>query len=189
MLQFFFSMARLTRLLTCYNPLDPIAMGERYGFRVRNSTNSGYDYLTGGAGIVLSKTLVRKIIETKMCDCPSPTAPDDMYLFGYCLNLIDVAPVHSPLFHQVRILKKKTEKNNTRFLSLIKISLVHFFSGSTFGLRDRLFGLPGTRIFPQILDARSLQSLRKLVRRSGRNSETARKISSYGIVMGKFSNF
>ncbi|XP_043272238.1 beta-1,3-glucosyltransferase [Venturia canescens] len=102
------SMARLTRLLTCYNPSNLIAMGERYGFRVRNSTNSGYDYLTGGAGIVLSKPLVRKIIETRMCDCPSPTAPDDMYIFGYCLNLIDVPPVHSPLFHQARPLDYAT---------------------------------------------------------------------------------
>ncbi|CAG5088999.1 3-glucosyltransferase (Mus musculus) [Cotesia congregata] len=50
-----FSIARLLRVLTCYNPKKLIALGERYGYRTIRDT--GYDYLTGGAGLVLSLSL------------------------------------------------------------------------------------------------------------------------------------
>ena len=42
------SVARLRQLLACYNASQPIALGERYGYRAH--TSSGYDYMTGGAG-------------------------------------------------------------------------------------------------------------------------------------------
>lgn len=96
-----FSIARLLRLLTCYNPRNPIAIGERYGFRVWDSER-GYEYLTGGAGVVLSASLVHQMVKPGICDCPSPTTPDDMYLFGICLSRIGVEPVHSSMFHQAR---------------------------------------------------------------------------------------
>ncbi|XP_032687711.1 beta-1,3-glucosyltransferase isoform X2 [Odontomachus brunneus] len=99
-----FSVARLLRLLTCYNPTNPIAIGERYGFRTWDY-NYGYNYLTGGGGVVLSAPLVHRIIEPGICDCPSATTPDDMHLFGACLlrlGYIHSQPVHSPLFHQAR---------------------------------------------------------------------------------------
>ncbi|XP_076303571.1 beta-1,3-glucosyltransferase [Lasioglossum baleicum] len=96
-----FSVARLMRLLTCYNPYIPLAIGERYGFRLWDKLY-GYDYLTGGAGLVLSKPLVHQLVQPGRCDCPSPTTPDDMYLFGACLARIGVQPIHSPLFHQAR---------------------------------------------------------------------------------------
>ncbi|XP_050445845.1 beta-1,3-glucosyltransferase isoform X1 [Cataglyphis hispanica] len=96
-----FSMVRLLRLLTCYNPKHSIAIGERYGFRMWNR-HHGYQYLTGGAGIVLSAPLVHNIIKTGICNCPSATTPDDMYLFGVCLSRLGVEPVHSLMFHQAR---------------------------------------------------------------------------------------
>ncbi|CAL1688601.1 unnamed protein product [Lasius platythorax] len=96
-----FSVARLLRLLSCYNPKDSIAIGERYGFRMWD-TYHGYQYLTGGAGIVLSAPLVHEIIKPSVCDCPSATTPDDMYLFGLCLFRLGVKPVHSTMFHQAR---------------------------------------------------------------------------------------
>ncbi|KAL7293185.1 hypothetical protein TKK_0013332 [Trichogramma kaykai] len=94
------SMARLLRMLTCYNPADLVAIGERYGFR--STQIHGYDYLTGGAGVVLSTQLVLEMIKPKVCDCPSSTTPDDMFLFGVCLAQLGIKVTHSPLFHQAR---------------------------------------------------------------------------------------
>ena len=96
-----FSVARLLRLLTCYNPKAPLAIGERYGYRLWDNVY-GYEYLTGGAGIAVSAPLVHEMVQSDRCECPSPTHPDDMYLFGVCLARIGVQPVHSPLFHQAR---------------------------------------------------------------------------------------
>ena len=83
--------------MTCYNPLETVALGERYGYR------GNFDYLTGGAGVVLSTPLVKEIIESEFCECPTADAPDDMFLFGMCLKLLGVEVTHSPLFHQVHI--------------------------------------------------------------------------------------
>lgn len=96
----YYSVARLLYLLTCYNPKRLIAIGERYGFRM-SDRDYGYEYLTGGAGIVLSAPLVREMLRPGVCNCPSATTPDDMYLFGRCLSQLGVQPVHSLMFHQV----------------------------------------------------------------------------------------
>lgn len=96
-----FSVARLLRLLTCYNPKTPVAIGERYGFRLWDNSY-GYEYLTGGAGLAISSFLVHEMVQSDKCKCPSSTTPDDMYLFGVCLAELGVQPVHSPLFHQAR---------------------------------------------------------------------------------------
>lgn len=61
----------------------------------------GYQYLTGGAGVVLSAPLVHLIVEPGVCTCPSATTPDDMHLFGLCLLRLRIEGVHSPMFHQV----------------------------------------------------------------------------------------
>lgn len=97
----YYSVARLLRLLTCYNPKHPIAIGERYGFRISN--HQGYEYLTGGAGVVLSAPLVHQIVDTNICECPTANVADDMYLFGVCPARLEVTPVHSSMFHQVHI--------------------------------------------------------------------------------------
>ncbi|CAK9795855.1 B3glct [Anthophora quadrimaculata] len=96
-----FSVARLLRLLTCYNSNILLAIGERYGFYLWNNPY-GYEYLTGGAGVVLSTPLVHEMIKPGRCDCPSSTTPDDMYLFGICLARIGAQLIHSPMFHQAR---------------------------------------------------------------------------------------
>ncbi|KAK2586247.1 hypothetical protein KPH14_001503 [Odynerus spinipes] len=96
-----FSVARLMRLLTCYYPKNQIAIGERYGYRVWDSSY-GYEYLTGGAGVALSAPLVYHIIENDVCKCPSSSTPDDMFLFGMCLRRLHLQLTHSSLFHQAR---------------------------------------------------------------------------------------
>ncbi|KYM88213.1 Beta-1,3-glucosyltransferase [Atta colombica] len=96
-----FSVVRLLNLLTCYNPKHLVAIGERYGFRIWDR-HHGYQYLTGGAGVVLSAPLVHLIIEPGVCTCPSATTPDDMHLFGLCLLRLRVEGVHSPMFHQAQ---------------------------------------------------------------------------------------
>lgn len=97
---FFFSLGNLLRLLTCYNPATFVALGERYGYQVAQK-DSGYDYLTGGAGVILSAPLVKSLVEPGTCSCPAPNSPDDMFLFGACLSRINVTPTHIPSFHQV----------------------------------------------------------------------------------------
>lgn len=94
------SVARLLRLLTCYNSNTLVAIGERYGFRLWD-TPYGYEYLTGGAGVILSAPLVHEMVKSGRCNCPSPTTPDDMYLFGICLTRVGAQLIHSPMFHQV----------------------------------------------------------------------------------------
>ncbi|XP_066594529.1 beta-1,3-glucosyltransferase-like [Prorops nasuta] len=96
-----FSVSRLLRMLTCYNPKTPVAIGERYGYKLWDDYN-GYDYLTGGAGLALSAPLVKKILDEKACSCPSKDTPDDMFLFGICLSLINIKPIHCQMLHQAR---------------------------------------------------------------------------------------
>ena len=40
------SVAKLAKLLNCYDPSNPIILGQRYGFKV-NTGFRGYDYPTG----------------------------------------------------------------------------------------------------------------------------------------------
>lgn len=96
---FHFSVARLGQLLSCYDSTIPVALGERYGFNVYNQ-NQGYNYITGGGSIVLSRVLLEELISTNVCQCPSISSPDDMYL-AVCIRSLEVAVTHSPLFHQV----------------------------------------------------------------------------------------
>ncbi|KAK6638048.1 hypothetical protein RUM44_008473 [Polyplax serrata] len=94
-----FSTYRLQELLGCYNSNDVIAIGERYGYNV--FFNHGYNYLTGGGGVVLSKRAINKFSE-RICKCPSDSTPDDMFLLGVCLYQLNISIVHIPLFHQAR---------------------------------------------------------------------------------------
>uniref|UniRef100_A0A3Q3WYX0 Fringe-like glycosyltransferase domain-containing protein n=1 Tax=Mola mola TaxID=94237 RepID=A0A3Q3WYX0_MOLML len=71
------SLPRLQALLSCYNPAEPVCLGERYGYGL---SQGGYSYITGGGG---------------------NDAPDDMVL-GMCLNALGLPVTHSPLFHQAR---------------------------------------------------------------------------------------
>ncbi|KAH8263371.1 hypothetical protein KR044_007812 [Drosophila immigrans] len=88
---------RLSALLSCYNHTEHIYLGERYGYRLY--APDGFNYHTGGAGIVLSVPLVRLIVEH--CSCPAASAPDDMIL-GYCLQALGVPALHASGLHQAR---------------------------------------------------------------------------------------
>ncbi|XP_034472167.1 beta-1,3-glucosyltransferase [Drosophila innubila] len=91
------SVPRLSALLSCYNHTEHIYLGERYGYRLY--APDGFNYHTGGAGIVLSVPLVRLIVE--QCSCPAANAPDDMIL-GYCLQALGVPALHASGLHQAR---------------------------------------------------------------------------------------
>ena len=43
----FCSIPRLQILLSCYNPSEPVCLGERYGYGL---SQGGYSYITGGGG-------------------------------------------------------------------------------------------------------------------------------------------
>lgn len=100
---FVISVPRLQELLSCYDVEFPVALGERYGYNIYNK--QGYNYITGGGGIVLNRALVRKLIESETCNCPSISSPDDMFL-GVCIARLGIDITHSSLFHQVNRWKK-----------------------------------------------------------------------------------
>lgn len=91
------SVPRLASILSCWNG-QQIALGQRYGYNIRGDQSLGYNYLTGGGGIILNVALVHKLTT---CKCYAPDAPDDMVL-GMCLKALNATVVHSPVFHQAR---------------------------------------------------------------------------------------
>uniref|UniRef100_A0A8D8KNY8 Beta-1,3-glucosyltransferase n=1 Tax=Culex pipiens TaxID=7175 RepID=A0A8D8KNY8_CULPI len=103
------SPSALAHHLGHYNPSVDLYLGERYGYHLlsRDATGSysgesdgqGYNYITGGGGIVLSVAILADLLDH--CECPSATSPDDM-IIAACLYRLGVRPIHSPLFHQAR---------------------------------------------------------------------------------------
>lgn len=93
-----FRVSRIQQLLTCYNATKLVALGERYGYNVHSAR--GYNYITGGGGMVFSRALLKQLTRPGVCECPSISAPDDMFL-GLCIASLGVSVTHSPLFHQV----------------------------------------------------------------------------------------
>ncbi|KAJ8404724.1 hypothetical protein AAFF_G00335870 [Aldrovandia affinis] len=91
------SLPRLQSLLRCYQPSEPVCLGERYGYGLGQG---GYSYITGGGGMVFSRAAVTRLLGSG-CKCYSNDAPDDMVL-GMCLNALGLPVTHSPLFHQAR---------------------------------------------------------------------------------------
>lgn len=53
---FTFSIEALSELLACHDHTQLVALGERYGYAA--ALPHGYDYITGGGGMVFSKPLV-----------------------------------------------------------------------------------------------------------------------------------
>lgn len=95
------SVHKVAEMLHCYSPDHTVVLGQRYGFRVALGTH-GYDYVTGGGGMVFSRRAVKRLLEkTSHCSCHSPDSPDDMHL-GACMSNLGVSLVHSPRFHQGR---------------------------------------------------------------------------------------
>ncbi|EDV58569.1 beta-1,3-glucosyltransferase isoform X2 [Drosophila erecta] len=91
------SVPRVSALLCRHNATELVYLGQRYGYRLH--APDGFNYHTGGAGIVLSLPLVRLIVER--CSCPSASAPDDMIL-GYCLQALGVPAIPAAGMHQAR---------------------------------------------------------------------------------------
>ncbi|XP_049529807.1 beta-1,3-glucosyltransferase [Anopheles darlingi] len=91
------SPSSLVRFLSCYDPDRDLYLGERYGYHLMST--DGYNYVTGGGGIVLSVAILDALQQT--CECPAPSSPDDMILAA-CLQRLGVRPIHSSLFHQAR---------------------------------------------------------------------------------------
>ncbi|KAM9733453.1 beta 3-glucosyltransferase a [Menidia menidia] len=91
------SLPRLQILLSCYDPSEPVCLGERYGYGL---SQGGYSYITGGGGMVFSREAVARLLNSG-CKCYSNDAPDDMVL-GMCLNALGLPVTHSSLFHQAR---------------------------------------------------------------------------------------
>ncbi|KAF4086404.1 hypothetical protein AMELA_G00106410 [Ameiurus melas] len=88
---------RLQALLSCYDPTEPVFLGERYGYGLGQG---GYSYITGGGGMVFTREAVVRLLASG-CKCYSNDAPDDMVL-GMCFNSLRLPVTHSPLFHQAR---------------------------------------------------------------------------------------
>uniref|UniRef100_A0A182M6J7 Fringe-like glycosyltransferase domain-containing protein n=1 Tax=Anopheles culicifacies TaxID=139723 RepID=A0A182M6J7_9DIPT len=92
------SSSSLARFLSCYDANRDLYLGERYGYHLMGP-DGGYNYVTGGGGIVLSVAILDALQQT--CECPSTSSPDDMILAA-CLQRLGIRPIHSALFHQAR---------------------------------------------------------------------------------------
>uniref|UniRef100_T1PKK8 Fringe-like glycosyltransferase domain-containing protein n=1 Tax=Musca domestica TaxID=7370 RepID=T1PKK8_MUSDO len=99
------SVSGVCQVLGCYNSMDEIYLGERYGYRLH--APDGFNYITGGGGIALSVPALRRIVQH--CSCPTPSAPDDMIL-GSCLHTLQMKALHSAHFHQARPSDYPTER-------------------------------------------------------------------------------
>ncbi|KAL5016891.1 hypothetical protein ScPMuIL_006480 [Solemya velum] len=90
----------LRKLLSCYDPTEPVSLGERYGYSV--AMGNGYNYITGGGGMVFSRETVDRLMTSGICSCPKNDSPDDMIL-GMCLKRLSLPITHSLFFHQARL--------------------------------------------------------------------------------------
>jgi len=92
------SAARLAQLLACYEQEadDPFILGQKYGYMV--ATGRGYDYITGGGGMIFSRGAVKELVS---CSCPKPDTPDDMHL-GRCATGAGIPMLHSGRMFQAR---------------------------------------------------------------------------------------
>ncbi|KAK6756831.1 hypothetical protein RB195_014950 [Necator americanus] len=93
------SIPRLLHLLACYSNNENVILGERYGYGFTYTGRNGYDYPTGGSGMVFSPLATRAIVSG--CECPTDDSPDDM-IIGVCARRSGVVILHSAAFHQAR---------------------------------------------------------------------------------------
>jgi len=95
------SVAKIAKLLNCYDPKNPVVIGQRYGYKV-NTGLRGYDYPAGGAGMLFSRTAVAKIINGgEACKCPRPDTEDDLHIGG-CMTSLGIPLIHSEQLHHAR---------------------------------------------------------------------------------------
>ena len=96
------SVNKLLKFLHSFDPNVPVHAGQRYGYNVATG-KYGYDYVTGGGGMIFSIEMTRRIVVQGLglCSCPSKDTPDDMHL-GMCMSHLGLDIVHSSRFHQAR---------------------------------------------------------------------------------------
>jgi len=90
---------RLLRVLDSHDHTEAIYMGERYGW-AHAERRSGTNYMTTGAGMVLSAPALAELQRCSHCTCSRPNSPDDMTLGGWMQSLGNIKPVHEEGFHQ-----------------------------------------------------------------------------------------
>ena len=93
------NVTRLARLLSRYDADEALLLGEKYAYGL--SQPYGYEFITGGGGMVLSRAGLRALVESEDCTCGRPDAPDDMWL-GMCFRRIGKPLIHTPTFHQAQ---------------------------------------------------------------------------------------
>ncbi|XP_030750594.1 beta-1,3-glucosyltransferase isoform X1 [Sitophilus oryzae] len=91
------SVSRIASLTRCYDTTEPIMLGERYRFGGPGS--EGFDYATGGAGILINQAALQLLADS--CKCSRPDSPDDMIL-GACAEKLGITIIHIPQMHQAR---------------------------------------------------------------------------------------
>ncbi|XP_062602178.1 beta-1,3-glucosyltransferase-like [Saccostrea cucullata] len=94
------NLKRLRKLLACYDPKEPVHLGEVYGYAIAKK-NWGYTYITGGGGMIFSREAINQLVINGEADCHADDSPDDMTL-GMRYKRLDISLVHSPYFHQAR---------------------------------------------------------------------------------------
>ena len=94
------SVSRLAQLLSCYSQDESFLLGQRYGYMA--ATGQGYNYITGGGGMVLSRSAVLRLLAPPTpCSCPAENTPDDMHL-GRCAMRAEIPVLHSNRMFQAR---------------------------------------------------------------------------------------
>ncbi|GAB5368472.1 hypothetical protein AAMO2058_001322200 [Amorphochlora amoebiformis] len=93
------SVPNLMKVLNSYNASEFHYIGERYGYGHRASGSSGYDYITMGGGVALTRPAVLGRSKCLRCVCPSPDSPDDMQL-GIWMRHLGVEALDEAGFHQ-----------------------------------------------------------------------------------------
>jgi phage-related protein len=73
-----------------------------FGNNYQNKISLGFDFITGGGGMIFNLNAVQRII--RHCSCPDikfeMDEPDDIYL-GICLHKLKIPVTHSSRMHQV----------------------------------------------------------------------------------------
>ena len=93
------SVPRLLRALAAFDPAQPVFAGERYGYGLQaGRPRAGYNYMTGGSGMILSAEALRRVAACGHCRC-ADDAPDDMFL-GMWMKALGVPALRVPGMHQ-----------------------------------------------------------------------------------------
>ncbi|KAH7730351.1 Fringe-like family protein [Aphelenchoides avenae] len=89
----------LRQMLNCLPSSKKLIVGERYGYGFTSDGKGGYDYPTGGAGMVFTRAAAAAL--ASLCECPQTDAPDDM-IIGMCARRLGIPIIHSAAFHQAQ---------------------------------------------------------------------------------------